>query len=209
MNLLLCGSFVFLCLIHFVVSATFFDDFKSSDSFVSSSEIAVTIPDDRLFLAARGNDIEAVRSLISQHVNVNSLYDSKLKISPLMVASWNSFAGIVTELLSCEDIDVNAQNGTGQTALHHAVLVADLKTISLLLAHPRIDVNLSDDNLVTVLHLATSRGEADIIKLLLKFKELNIEALNSKGQTPLMCAMPVIRHEIEALFRINALKRQE
>ena len=58
---------------------------------------------------------------------------------------------MVKALLSCASCPINAQNGLGRTALHEAVLVADLDIIDRLLIDPRLNLTVRDGEHLTAL----------------------------------------------------------
>ncbi len=66
-----------------------------------------------------------------------------------------------------ENLDVNAQDADGMTALHHAVLRGFEELIAKLLDHPDIKPFLSDKQGRTALRIAQERGLEKIITLLL------------------------------------------
>lgn len=73
--------------------------------------------------------------------------------TPLHYAAYNG--GHVKELLEMPGIDVNAQvYGTGESALHFAVMINDELAARDLLNHPGIDVNTSASDGMTPLDIA-------------------------------------------------------
>jgi ankyrin repeat protein len=76
---------------------------------------------------------------------------------------------IVTKLLSDErDIDVNAKDVYGWTALHMAVFHRCSRVVETLMKCSLVDINIQDQRGQTPLHLAASRGRLKIVKALLE-----------------------------------------
>lgn len=62
--------------------------------------------------------------------------------TPLHIAVINKDMGIINELLSSDNIDINSQDNTGKTPLLYAY---DLDLINRLLSMPNIDENILDN----------------------------------------------------------------
>lgn len=93
---------------------------------------------------------------------------------------------LVQSLLK-ENVDVNAPQGDGNTALHWAAYREDLDMARLLVqagASVKVRTRLAD---MTPLHLAAANGNAAIIDLLLK-ADADPNVTNGNGTTPLMLA---------------------
>ncbi len=95
---------------------------------------------------------------------------------------YDEFAEIITlEILrDDENLDVNAQDADGMTALHHAVLRGFEELIAKLLEHPDIKPFLSDKQGRTALRIARDRELDKIIALLLSHP-LTL-SVNAKGK---------------------------
>ncbi|OZG32445.1 ankyrin repeat domain-containing protein [Rickettsia endosymbiont of Culicoides newsteadi] len=63
-------------------------------------------------------------------------------------------AAKIVKILLANKFDPNNQDFYGHTALHRAVTVNSLETVSLLIKHPEIDLNIQDQDGNTPLHLA-------------------------------------------------------
>eukprot|EP00746_Dinoflagellata_sp_MGD_P157556 gnl/MRDRNA2_/MRDRNA2_86241_c0_seq2.p1 gnl/MRDRNA2_/MRDRNA2_86241_c0~~gnl/MRDRNA2_/MRDRNA2_86241_c0_seq2.p1 ORF type:complete len:1062 (+),score=182.69 gnl/MRDRNA2_/MRDRNA2_86241_c0_seq2:204-3389(+) len=78
------------------------------------------------------------------------------------------------------------QDPQGWTAMHHAVLLGDMKSVDILVAvDPMLDSRDSNGN--TVLHLAAELGHLEIMRVLKEQAE-TLDPLNDIGETPLHLA---------------------
>ncbi len=93
-------------------------------------------------------------------------------------------------LLGQKDVDVNAAQSDGATALHWAVHWDDLETAELLI-RAGANVNAANDYGATPLWLASSNGNAAMVKMLLQ-AGANPNAPLRLGETPLMAAAGII-----------------
>jgi ankyrin repeat protein len=102
-----------------------------------------------------------------------------LGTTPLHVAAEEGdVAGVRAALV--QDIDVDALDGNGRTALHLAALNGHVKVVELLLAAPGIDVNAQisngPDKGQTALHLAAANGHLEVVELLLRYiTDVNVQ----------------------------------
>ena len=83
-------------------------------------------------------DIEGVRASLQSGLGVNSKTGSKGR-TPLMRAIIYEQNALVRFLLENPNIDVNRADLAGETALHHAVDVANSEAVQMLLAHPKME----------------------------------------------------------------------
>ena len=134
------------------------------------------------------------------------------------VAAWLAFAGIAagsTDLrlieairdrdheavrtLLAHEIDVNAREGDGATALHWAVVRDDVEAVDALLG-AGADVDAANDYGVTPLMLACTNRNATVVGMLLR-AGANPDAATSMGETPLMtCARTGAADALEVLL---------
>ena len=90
--------------------------------------------------------------------------------------------------LLAEQVDVNAAQGDGATALMWAAHWSDVETAELLL-RAGADVNAANDNGVTALRLSCTNGDVRMIETLLKAGARPNASLSRTGETVLMtCA---------------------
>ncbi len=92
---------------------------------------------------------------------------------------------LIKLLLSRNDINVNAKNNEGDTALHFATRGCFTEIMKLLLAKPDLDVNAKDNEGRVALHYAAMLGQQDSVKLLLNNKGIDINAQDKHGRTVL------------------------
>ncbi len=88
-----------------------------------------------LWDACKSGDVEKVKLAISEGANVNAL-DTRASRSGRNPLNWAAYYGhaAIVELLIANKADVNGQNLTGFTALHHAVENNKLEMVQLLLS---------------------------------------------------------------------------
>ena len=81
-----------------------------------------------------------------------------------------------------------------------------LKALSLfptsisVLIHEGIDVNAVDENSNNALHLAVKEGHIGVVKVLLTESDIDAEAANDKGQTPMHCLGQYGKDNAAAIF---------
>jgi len=151
-----------------------------------------------LHVAVQKSDIESVLFLISVQVNVNSAIQDGSRITPLHIATTTGSEIIVRNMLLA-GADINAANSEKQNALHMAA-VGDHSSIASVLIHEGIDVNAVDENLNNALHLAVKEGNIGVVKVLLTESDIDAEAANERGQTPMHCLGQYGKDNAAAIF---------
>ncbi|KAH9123489.1 hypothetical protein AeMF1_005532 [Aphanomyces euteiches] len=136
--------------------------------------------DRKLLRAASDGDIEAVRSLLDNHANVN-VKDKKGK-SPLYWASAKGYTGIAKTLLT-RSASVKDTNLYGSTPLHAASENGHVDIVKELLSRGA-SVEWRDNDGDTALHLASSKSHLDIVKHLVA-KVSSVDFQDNHGRTPL------------------------
>lgn len=86
----------------------------------------------------------------------------------------NNRVAAVRILLSAFDIDLNARNNAGQTALERAADAGFHEIVKLLIDTKDIDINIGDGLGWTPLHSASSRGRYETVKLLVNHPSIEI-----------------------------------
>jgi len=127
-----------------------------------------------------------------KHQNLNAYLKNDKDLTPLHVAVLYNQIIIVGFLLDHTNIDINAADSDGLTALHYAC-IKNYQNILLLLLHENADPRLTDSKGNTPLHLAVDRSHESCVKAMLYLSEhmnlpININAANDKGDTPLHIA---------------------
>lgn len=136
---------------------------------------------DDLFVAVIRDDVGSLKSLLAQGVDPNSR-DPK-GMPALMLAVRRESPRVFDALLAHADIDVNARNAAGESALMLTAIAGDLEASQRLI-----------DRGATVqhegwspLHYAASGPSTALVRVLLE-RGANVDALAPNGTTPLMLA---------------------
>jgi ankyrin repeat protein len=113
----------------------------------------------------------------------------------LMRACWFGCERAVLTLLKFPKLDINATNGSQNTALHrvyHACRVCHvsheifgLNILQILIEDTRLDINAKNNNDENVLQMACMVNFDEVAEILIKRKDLKINDF-SEGSTPLM-----------------------
>ncbi|WP_339045819.1 ankyrin repeat domain-containing protein [Candidatus Mesenet endosymbiont of Agriotes lineatus] len=127
---------------------------------------------DAFLAAVKIEDVEEVKFLLTQKINVNARdyscrYASYYGKTALHIAVESGDKEIVELLLKHKEINVNAKLN-GETALYVAASCGHVGIVKLLLNHEKIDVNTCDLYKRTALYVAAKGGCTKIVKLLLK-----------------------------------------
>lgn len=145
-----------------------------------------------LHRAVRDEDVEAVRTLLNQEVDINAKEDG---ITPLHLAAKNGNEEILNLLLK-SNFDVNAKDdATGFTPLHSIIANFDgkIKILNMLL-DSGADVNIKTNSGDTVLHLAVEKNNASLIEYLLAFG-VEVDDKNECGKTSLHVATQLNKND--------------
>lgn len=110
----------------------------------------------------------------------HNYYDKRRKFVP--DASSKMYKYMITKLLGDENIDLNAVDGKGRTALYHAVRHKDLEDVKLLLATGKVDYTIKPKNGFTPLELAFRSKYSHIVTVLSDY-------INKQG----CCANPSLK----------------
>ena len=133
-----------------------------------------------LFESIRQNNIDNVRRLIAQGVEIN-IKDDKER-APIHLAAWHGYRELL-EVLIRHKADVHSKAADGFTAVHFAALSGHADCISVIAERNKGVLNaktLKGDK--TALHIAASKGKEDVIKALID-SGCDQTAKNSSGQT--------------------------
>ena len=89
-----------------------------------------------------------------------------------------------------KEFNINQVNHDGQTYLHVACILKDIKYIQILIQQPTCDLNIQDDNGDTALHIAACSvwNSAEMIQCILDSGRCDPNITNKQGYTPLHTA---------------------
>jgi hypothetical protein len=107
------------------------------------------------------------------------------------------------------DIDINAVDKHGRSALHYAIDFGNEQLVELFLSHENCDANLQDRDQMTPLHLAIKRNNLHIVQSLLSDQhdqQADPNITNRYGQTPLHLAASVGYVDIVRLLILSNLR---
>jgi ankyrin repeat protein len=109
--------------------------------------------------------------------------DRQMNITPLMLAAACGHPNIVEEFLVIPSVQLNVKSGDiyGQTAVHIAVSLGQLKCVQALAASPNVDINAVDNLQMTPLHVATYGRFDEAIELLLERNDVDCSLQDSNG----------------------------
>ncbi|MBX9890600.1 MAG: ankyrin repeat domain-containing protein [Amoebophilaceae bacterium] len=138
--------------------------------------------DTALHLAAQNDEKAIVKRLGHSSIDATARYQAFLL----------GKKKTVEVLLNDKNIDVNAKDKEGQTALHDAVLHVNETIVDKLLNATNINVNAQETNNKTALHIAASCGHHEVVQLLLN-KRADKTVQNKEKKTPLEVAQEALR----------------
>lgn len=109
--------------------------------------------------------------------------DRHMNITPLMLAAACGHSHVIEELLLAPCVLTNLESGDsyGQTALHIAVSLGQLKCIQAFVACQNVDINARDNLQMTPLHIATYGRFDEAIELLLGRQDIDCALQDSNG----------------------------
>lgn len=141
------------------------------------------------FDAARNGNLQKLRALIGT-VDVNIQTAERGETALMIMAPVKRYEYELTILLNAENIDINATDKAGNTALIHAMSGHEAEcNVKLLLQNPDIDINIQNQNGCDALKSAVFNRKENMVKLLLDRPEININAQDNNGATALMGAV--------------------
>ncbi|TSY98082.1 Rabankyrin-5 [Bagarius yarrelli] len=153
-----------------------------------------------LHIAVQNSDIESVLFLISVQANVNSRVQDTAKLTPLHLAVQAGSEIIVRNLLLA-GAKVNELTKHRQTALHLAAQ-QDLATICSVLLENGVDFPAVDENGNNALHLAVMQGRLNNVRVLLTESNIDAEAYNLRGQSPMHVLGHYGKENAAAIFEL-------
>ena len=138
-------------------------------------EIDVSLQtNNNIFEAARDGNIDIVKLLLKEHVDIN-IQDENGETA-LMLASKNGHIQVV-ELLLKEHADVNIQNQDGLTAIMLAIENVRTQVVEIL--GEQVDDDIQDENAMIILMVASQSSHTQVAELLLK-EHADIDDIRAK-----------------------------
>ena len=125
---------------------------------------------------------EMMKEIINDYHDCH-VEDRHMNITPLMLAAACGHPHVVEELLLAPCVLPNQESGDsyGQTALHIAVSLGQLKCIQAFVACQNVDVNARDNLQMTPLHIATYGHFDEAIELLLGRHDIDCGVQDANG----------------------------
>jgi len=130
-------------------------------------------------------DVSKVIQLLTDGVDVNSPSGLNGE-TPLIEAALHGNVDILTLLLSCPCINVNAQDLSGQTALLVASCHGHASFVSALLQCPDTDPNIADWRGASPLLASLMAGQHQVAQILLASASVQWNTSSHDGHTPLL-----------------------
>ncbi|CAG8624718.1 unnamed protein product, partial [Penicillium salamii] len=149
-----------------------------------------------LHWAAKTNNTDFAKTLLSYRANVNALVDD---CSPLMTAVQYGSRSTFKLLLKNQKTNVNLRNKAGKSVLWYSVEKKSSAVVKRLLQHPDIEIDLLHCERQTVLWLAVFHQNKELVALLLS-KGANPDAADQDGISPWIEACIKNKDAIKYLF---------
>jgi ankyrin repeat protein len=159
-----------------------------------------------LIFAAGNGHLAIVELLVSHGADVE-LADSELDSTPILWAAWRGYKDVVMFLLD-QGADIEARNFFDSSALSLAVKSGHSGVVKLLLQRGA-NTDLVDKHDQSPLSHAAEEGYENIVEMLLTIDNIDIEARDAHGQTPLLYAISansiaIVKRLLEAGANINS-----
>ncbi len=154
--------------------------------FLKESGADINLTDDSGITAIDYANIGGRASIIKNVFQDAEIHTDTYGNTPLHLACYNAQSEAVRVLLQNPEIDINAVNDLGVTALHVAVENSNIYITELLLK-AGADSEERDNNGDTFLHMAARQKKTQLVHVLLKHGT-DVNSANKFGETPLICA---------------------
>lgn len=149
-----------------------------------------------IHLSCYKGHLELAQLLCQSHNDLNiNVRERHNDITPIMYAAREGHDHIIeylvltaeqTEAPKClQELDLNAQDRDGYTALHYACINKHVHTVQVLSSQNECNVNLKDSQQRTPLHRAVECLQFALVKVLLERKDIDVNVQNHHGWTPL------------------------
>lgn len=145
--------------------------------------------------------------MFCKHLGADVNVTNKKGDTPLIYAVKIQLPEVVTMLTKREmNVNIDAQNAIGTTALHYASAF-DNKEIATTLLKLNTDIFIADRSGKTAVHIACKYGSRNVLKVMMEIHHRHIERIVSdkdlQGNTPLMLAKSASNfspHNVELLM---------
>lgn len=124
---------------------------------------AMTVEAQDIFAAARANNVEELKNLVANKVDINQ--ENQQGFTPLILAVYNNSLE-ATQFLIKNGANVNAQDKSGNTALMGAIFKGHKDLVAILI-NAKANINQVNGNNASALIFGATFGKAAIIKMLL------------------------------------------
>jgi ankyrin repeat protein len=145
----------------------------------------------------------------SLHVHINSTSRShRPDAAGVTAEKAGSRLRIVKSLLLRPDLDINAQDDEGYTALMYAAKLGLQSLVECLLSHPDISVNSTTFKTnTTALMLACAGGHRGVVELLLARPDVDVEVRDSSERSALTISVDVNQDKDIIVALLRAISR--
>jgi ankyrin repeat protein len=154
-----------------------------------------------LHYAAKEDYRSNAEALLRYGTNVNAPFKS---YTPLMIAARCGSESVIDLLLACEDLDINAKNPNGETALWFAAYAGNRSVVISLLRCKGISIDLADTCYeLTPFAIAVTKGYGEVARDLLATGKINLNSRDRNGRTPVYHAIKSGDQELVSLLLFN------
>lgn len=153
-----------------------------------------------LTIALGNGDVEMVRQLLATRlVDINRKYRNGESLLHLSVLNQKA-AACLRLIMLYPEIDLNATDSKGNTALHLAACTQTQLAVDILLSEPKIEKNILNSEGLTPLHLAVLTGDAKIVDLFLDCNQVDVNVLTPKGNNVLTLSLIENKYDIISII---------
>ena len=125
-------------------------------------------------LTSPGSSMELPKVMLPSHSKPSTIGDIKIRTTLLHSGARKGDLREIREALRISQIDINAQDEDGQTALHICSAEDDTR-IARYLCENHADVNVEDFSGARPLHLAAAKGYTEMVGILLSYRAVDIK----------------------------------
>ena len=134
------------------------------------------------------NNVELVLKCLENGSDINQP-DKLDSNTPIGVAAEFNALDVLHIYMNIKNVNVNAKNKYGSTALHIASKNDFIEFVRVLLTHELIQPRLTDEQGKMALHVAAENGHIDVVQLFLENGCVTVNSRTNYGATPLHMAI--------------------